>query len=985
MADLTYTTPDDTDVNELDAIQPFVQGEDANANTFNRPGENLRLRTERSRIAANVNSYLSENPFSGYLLDSGSVTVQWDGEYDGTPSAPAVGSAGSGAFTVNGDITLLPLIGTGTLRDADEKIYGPGGTPSIKAWTDVVMGASNLRVVSDLYAHDGGDWVEFEVVVATVNLVTPTVEVFGVAPVDGEHGFGPGKLHVRVTISNGDTDTTEVQHVISAVAADPDAQNIMTVWPHPTLAYTAADPAAAVTKTGLTRGLNNQIIVITSAALDAVWTRGDDVRMQEGDVLAIAFDDARARRGFIPEAGSSEVVAASIVNLTEEPEKAPYAIPLCRAQSGRLHFAHGVIIEEYDAAQVTPRLKGGDASTIATPAVTKTTIALSQLSVEGQLNELATYVEDIYDGTFPVSTLTVNSLLASDRIGINQDPPDASTRLHITEEADDPAIVRLERKETAMSDGDIYAEVHAYGRDLGGTGVRAAVQFAASGADGEADVVLRASGAGATLAEQLRVSSTAVTVAGTLEVDAVRASVAAKIEILDPVEVTGLVDVFGVVQTDSGFTAPGTSIDLKLGHSGGLIEFADTREALPNDNVMGQVAFSSLDTGNAGVRALVEARSVGTDALAELLFYTRGAVGPGDGTERMRVTYDGAVCIGIGNSSGGTEKLRVWADAGVGTAAPDLATFITAEISNAAVKEGGVEERVSFADSQVPAGLTIGSRNTIFHDATFGDAITAVTFNLLNTAGLVEAMRVVGDGSMRLGNALTGIDVDDVPMHASIQSFGKMSAAFVRDDPPTTGTWGTTIVLGNMGETLSHNRRSSVLFAGQQNGTGGDGADFVLGRLTASRESGADTRNTKMMLYVNDGTGADADVEYQFPSTGNFVANNAPVAMGTFVCDGVSYPSGAAPAAGNTYGITGTPAHITSAGTYEITLAASLSDAGANAVVQVTNLTTDVDLSIVCAQIVDADTIIVNFQTGADGTGAPDDQTFSIVVWDLVL
>jgi hypothetical protein len=260
MADLSFETGNDTDINELDSVQPIALGEDANPLNWNRPTDNIRIRTERLRVGVNENAYLHDE-MAGFTLGASSgTTVQWDGSWDGVSPAPAKGVSGSGYFELSADIFLFPLMAPGVVSAARaaELFWGAGpGYASILSWADIDDGAANnLRVVSKIYSHEGGDWVDFEVIQATTNLTSPIIEVFGEPPVTGGGGFAPRKAHVRVTISDESVDTNTIDDVIAAISADGTAGPILSLNYHPTLTETGTDPMFTVPKTRLTRRLS---------------------------------------------------------------------------------------------------------------------------------------------------------------------------------------------------------------------------------------------------------------------------------------------------------------------------------------------------------------------------------------------------------------------------------------------------------------------------------------------------------------------------------------------------------------------------------------------------------------------------------------------------------------------------------------------------------------------------------------------------------
>lgn len=605
MADLSFLTPDDTDINELDSVQPITYGEDAAPLNWNRPTDRLRERSERLRVGVNENAYLIDES-TRITISSSSVTVDWDGSWDGSGTAPAPGLDDSGSFALSGDIAVTTLLSSGAARlgPPDPLIYGggAGGFSSIFSWMDSSdagpSGTNTIRVVSKIFSHEGGDWVDFEVVDAGTNLVSPIVEVLGEPPVSGGDGFAPRKAHIKVSISDGTTNVTTIAEVISAVQGNVDANAILEVYDHPiTPSAATSDPMWTIAKTRLTRGLNAVVFEITQSNLASFFTSTDDKRLREGDCLAISFADLQTRRGNILEKGSISIQPDELVNLSYTPEKAAGAIPICRVVNGDLHFVNGTVIQKFTAATPLPRLLQNHSSSIETPQITLTGTQLDTQSVEGQLAELLDYIEPLYDGTgtftftsLTTTDLTSDEIVANDRIGINQDPPDASTRLHITDATG--AYVRLERDDTTIDTPDVYGEIHAYGSDVGGSGIRAALTFEASANAGHTDVVLKASGAGATLQEHLRVNhNDGVTIQKGLRAD-----------------------------------AENTTTQVYVGVDQGTVEFRDLRDPILSANLsIGQLDWYTDETGNEGATLRLQGITIGTGDEAALRVLARGA------------------------------------------------------------------------------------------------------------------------------------------------------------------------------------------------------------------------------------------------------------------------------------------------------------------------------------------------------------------------
>jgi hypothetical protein len=87
------------------------------------------------------------------------------------------------------------------------------------------------------------------------------------------------------------------------------------------------------------------------------------------------------------------------------------------------------------------------------------------------------------------------------------------------------------------------------------------------------------------------------------------------------------------------------------------IRFRDTDTSSTLFQPIGQIEFVSNDSGNQGIKALIEAISVNTSGDANLQFYTKSGGGTSGPTERLRINSSGNVSIGA--SGNATDRLFV--------------------------------------------------------------------------------------------------------------------------------------------------------------------------------------------------------------------------------------------------------------------------------------------------------------------------------------
>jgi len=104
----------------------------------------------------------------------------------------------------------------------------------------------------------------------------------------------------------------------------------------------------------------------------------------------------------------------------------------------------------------------------------------------------------------------------------------------------------------------------------------------------------------------------------------------------------------------------GKSIEIATNSSTGiipLIRLRDTDTSPIQFQSIGQIEFVSNDSGNQGIKALIEAVSVNTSGDANLQFYTKSDGGTSGPTERLRINSSGNVSIGA--SGNATDRLLV--------------------------------------------------------------------------------------------------------------------------------------------------------------------------------------------------------------------------------------------------------------------------------------------------------------------------------------
>lgn len=128
-----YATNYDTGTDAVTAIQPVINGEAASQNTFRRPPENLRIRTETQRSVLDELLYFRDKP-TYQLACAGAGKLSWAG---------TVANGGSGVLDNTTELTISPL-GGGNANTKGVIGIGTAGTNRV-----------NYTVPAGVYATHG--------------------------------------------------------------------------------------------------------------------------------------------------------------------------------------------------------------------------------------------------------------------------------------------------------------------------------------------------------------------------------------------------------------------------------------------------------------------------------------------------------------------------------------------------------------------------------------------------------------------------------------------------------------------------------------------------------------------------------------------------------------------------------------------------------------------------------------------------------------
>jgi len=338
----------------IDSVKPNEDGESAVASNFNRPGENLRQRTERLRDAGEDNLYLQDSDMR-WIISAGRA----DGMADGEDYPEVIDwDYAAGTFTIAPTHLVIQPLNTPKEDYQETKSFtfpNPGpATSSVDFYPTHTKRAYNhanlIRIV----------WVEAD-------------------PGDISGGYCEAELsgdpeHI-VTITVRDDGLTQTAHVDNALVAISAALASAGIDYHvggvvSTYVDYSTMPEVEYELSGT---FERELHYLTKAVLDDFFTTKSLV---DGDTLAIWFEElveadpgTDGRRQAVPSNSNTEIGPAGVGELfltSEYPERIPLAIPICKRIGRNLFFLDGTVVLEGQSAvffgengKTVERLTGG--------------------------------------------------------------------------------------------------------------------------------------------------------------------------------------------------------------------------------------------------------------------------------------------------------------------------------------------------------------------------------------------------------------------------------------------------------------------------------------------------------------------------------------------------------------------------------------------------------------------------------------------------
>lgn len=334
----TWPTVDDSGfANDVNSIQPVLDGDIADASNLGRPSENLRSRSDILRDAVNAHDAVM-------LQDRSMLMVQ--AKTSATPMAVTFNS-GTGKFTTTGSVDGVLIIPSasamknngGVLTDNPHtaKLYyddGAGTTFTLRA-NKQVMGVPTIR-----HMWEGTDNIYFTMRIdAGVPAHTPVITITGAT----DPMTGPVEIDIAVSDDGVGGTLLTMNELIAGINAHATAKNYI----YAELGGLAVDgviPAGMLAVTGTRSrlyefptygvgGLDAPVRQITAA----MWAAAP--ALAEGDILALDFSTITERRQ------NNLLTPATLVKVSELEHTNVgnnQIFPLVKIYNGDAYFFNGI-------------------------------------------------------------------------------------------------------------------------------------------------------------------------------------------------------------------------------------------------------------------------------------------------------------------------------------------------------------------------------------------------------------------------------------------------------------------------------------------------------------------------------------------------------------------------------------------------------------------------------------------------------------------
>jgi len=363
-----YVQNKDTGFNYKEAIQPVKNGEDANEDTFERPSENLRTRTEDVRKQYDLLEATAASDRALTIMADVDAHVAWDsvtGKFDvndngGTPAAR--------------DFYIIPLLSL-----AEGGGGAPGSSvPATYVYYDAVGGGA-FTIETNATLRDHGDVIAGRRSGANnvfVRVDESTRTTGGVViSVEGASEVGPtfpadGPVIIVIEMELGGNTAADI---IAALQAAGTHDTYINTGGTKTLVLAAGDCTAEVTQRRFgdgdiyDDGLGN--IYHSYGAMDPEGIKIDNITLSsffatagnelgEGDVLVVNFTGADDRLNNQTDSTMTgmlkKLTSVAVPDRDTWLFERRHMVPICKVFDGNLYFLSGVMFESGKPGRLIP-------------------------------------------------------------------------------------------------------------------------------------------------------------------------------------------------------------------------------------------------------------------------------------------------------------------------------------------------------------------------------------------------------------------------------------------------------------------------------------------------------------------------------------------------------------------------------------------------------------------------------------------------------
>lgn len=361
-----FETTGDTGQNDPTSIEPVENGEAATAAVFQRPSENLRVRTETLKSQVEQLKYLSDADRALVLTASGDIS--WAGLPTGT-------------FTASSDVTLKPFMSPATSTPATVT-FTLEGTKTMTFTTSMVGASGRPR------AYNGANELSVQFVGIDGGTLSSAIEGL------------PNNKFVITYNSNAVTGTTSDDLLLFLSSGLPATQLAALRL---VVSFSATDTTVITppsTEQRLSGAADAEKHVISASAFSTFFTDVNNT-LTEGDVLCVWYDDlvlpsGGGRRQSIDEApenipplDGAAVSSSSLFLLRRYPERLPGALPVATVQNGKLIFVNNRV---YGAGESGPLVSSGSSYQGSAPDAFADGATLPASSFEDALDTLVNWL-----------------------------------------------------------------------------------------------------------------------------------------------------------------------------------------------------------------------------------------------------------------------------------------------------------------------------------------------------------------------------------------------------------------------------------------------------------------------------------------------------------------------------------------------------------------------------------------------------------------